>query len=146
MFNKYYQNELHKLRELAKEFSLAHPAAAPMLSSESVDPDVERLLEGPMGTLVAGFDNGFVGVWDMHNGQRLLRMKLHGPIAYMAMRGRRLVAVSELGQTLNEDFGVFHEDDCTVLRSIWAQVPVAWDNGRLRVSEPPREHRCLSNP
>lgn len=46
MFNKYYQNELYKLRELAKEFSLAHPAAAPMLSSESVDPDVERLLEG----------------------------------------------------------------------------------------------------
>ncbi|MCF6249103.1 MAG: type VI secretion system baseplate subunit TssF [Desulfobacula sp.] len=46
MFNKYYQNELYKLRELAKEFSKAHPAAAPMLASESVDPDVERLLEG----------------------------------------------------------------------------------------------------
>lgn len=46
MFNKYYQNELFKLRELAKEFSKTHPAAAPMLASESVDPDVERLLEG----------------------------------------------------------------------------------------------------
>ncbi|MCM2286441.1 MAG: type VI secretion system baseplate subunit TssF [Desulfobacula sp.] len=46
MFNQYYQNELHKLRELAKEFSKAHPAAAPMLAGESVDPDVERLLEG----------------------------------------------------------------------------------------------------
>lgn len=46
MFNKYYQNELFKLRELAREFSKAHPATAPMLSSESVDPDVERLLEG----------------------------------------------------------------------------------------------------
>ena len=46
MFNKYYQNELFKLRELAKEFAKAHPAVAPMLSSESVDPDVERLLEG----------------------------------------------------------------------------------------------------
>jgi len=46
LFNKYYQNELYKLRQLAKEFSKAHPAAAPMLTSESVDPDVERLLEG----------------------------------------------------------------------------------------------------
>lgn len=46
MYNKYYQHELFKLRELAKEFSRAHPATAPMLSSESVDPDVERLLEG----------------------------------------------------------------------------------------------------
>jgi type VI secretion system protein ImpG len=46
LFNKYYQQELHKLKKLAKEFSQAHPAAAPMLASESVDPDVERLLEG----------------------------------------------------------------------------------------------------
>ena len=46
MFNTYYQNELYKLRTLAKEFSKAHPAAAPMLAGESVDPDVERLLEG----------------------------------------------------------------------------------------------------
>ncbi len=46
MYNKYYHNELYKLRELAKEFAKAHPAAAPMLTSESVDPDVERLLEG----------------------------------------------------------------------------------------------------
>ncbi|MCP3941797.1 MAG: type VI secretion system baseplate subunit TssF [Desulfobacteraceae bacterium] len=46
MFSKYYQHELYKLRELAKEFAQAHPTAAPMLASESVDPDVERLLEG----------------------------------------------------------------------------------------------------
>ena len=46
MYNKYFKNELSRLRELAKEFAMAHPATAPMLSSESVDPDVERLLEG----------------------------------------------------------------------------------------------------
>ncbi len=46
MYSRYYQNELQKLRDLAKEFAGAHPAAGPMLASESVDPDVERLLEG----------------------------------------------------------------------------------------------------
>ena len=46
MFNKYYQQELQNLRELAREFSKAHPAIAPMLSGPSSDPDVERLLEG----------------------------------------------------------------------------------------------------
>ena len=46
MFNRYYQNELANLRELAAEFSKAHPAAAPMLGGVSSDPDVERLLEG----------------------------------------------------------------------------------------------------
>jgi len=46
VFNKYYQQELQNLGELAREFSKAHPAIAPMLSGPSSDPDVERLLEG----------------------------------------------------------------------------------------------------
>ena len=46
MFNRYYQDELAKLRNLALEFSRHNPALAPMLSASSSDPDVERLLEG----------------------------------------------------------------------------------------------------
>ncbi len=46
MLNRYYQEELNRLRDLAAEFSRAHPALAPMLGGASQDPDVERLLEG----------------------------------------------------------------------------------------------------
>lgn len=46
MFNRYYQQELQNLRELAKEFSETHPAIAPLLTGQSSDPDVERILEG----------------------------------------------------------------------------------------------------
>lgn len=46
MTQKYYQEELQHLRELAVEFAKNHPALAPMLSGPSQDPDVERLLEG----------------------------------------------------------------------------------------------------
>ncbi len=46
MFNRYYQQELSYLRELAAAFSKAHPSLAPSLSGPSSDPDVERLLEG----------------------------------------------------------------------------------------------------
>jgi len=46
MFNRYFQQELSSLRELAVEFSKAHPALAPMLEGPTTDPDVERLLEG----------------------------------------------------------------------------------------------------
>ena len=46
MFNQYYQQELQNLRELAQEFSRAHPAVAPLLSGSTADPDVERVLEG----------------------------------------------------------------------------------------------------
>jgi len=45
-FSRHYQRELANLRELAVEFSRAHPALAPMLSGLTPDPDVERLLEG----------------------------------------------------------------------------------------------------
>ncbi len=46
MLNRYFQEELANLRELASEFSREHPALAPMLKGPSTDPDVERLLEG----------------------------------------------------------------------------------------------------
>jgi len=46
MFNRYYEDELNKLKGLAVEFSQANPALAPMLAGSSADPDVERLLEG----------------------------------------------------------------------------------------------------
>ncbi|PKN61244.1 MAG: type VI secretion system baseplate subunit TssF [Deltaproteobacteria bacterium HGW-Deltaproteobacteria-15] len=46
MSTRHYQQELQNLRELAVEFSKAHPALAPMLSGQTPDPDVERLLEG----------------------------------------------------------------------------------------------------
>ncbi|MEW5724751.1 MAG: type VI secretion system baseplate subunit TssF [Thermodesulfobacteriota bacterium] len=46
MINRYYQQELAYLKDLAAEFAQAHPALASMLSGASQDPDVERLLEG----------------------------------------------------------------------------------------------------
>ena len=46
MFNRYYQDELALLKGLGAEFSKTHPALAPMLSGQTSDPDVERLLEG----------------------------------------------------------------------------------------------------
>jgi len=46
MFNKFYEQELQNLRQLAVEFSKAHPATAPMLSGPTADPDAERLIEG----------------------------------------------------------------------------------------------------
>ena len=45
-FERYFQNELSKVRGLAKEFSKEHPAVAPLLNANSSDPDAERLLEG----------------------------------------------------------------------------------------------------
>ncbi|MCL9684916.1 type VI secretion system baseplate subunit TssF [Legionella maioricensis] len=46
MIIDYYQNELNKIRKLAREYAEQYPAIAPLLREQSTDPDVERLLEG----------------------------------------------------------------------------------------------------
>lgn len=46
MIIDYYQNELDKIRKLAREYAEHYPAIAPLLREQSTDPDVERLLEG----------------------------------------------------------------------------------------------------
>ncbi|KVP81054.1 type VI secretion system protein ImpG [Burkholderia ubonensis] len=60
--NRYYEDELFRLRELAAEFGRANPLLAPMLSTQSGDPDVERLLEGVAfltGLVRQKLDDGF---------------------------------------------------------------------------------------
>ncbi len=62
MLKDYYQEQLDMLKELAGEFSKKHPAIAPMLSGQSKDPDVERLIEGMAfltGMLNARLDDSF---------------------------------------------------------------------------------------
>ncbi len=62
MIGKYYQRELSNLRQLALEFAEAHPALAPLLTGQSTDPDVERLLEGTAflsGLIYEKLDNDF---------------------------------------------------------------------------------------
>lgn len=46
MSDRYYQDELHHLRENGREFARIHPDAARHLAEVGADPDVERLLEG----------------------------------------------------------------------------------------------------
>ncbi len=43
---KYYQSALEQLRTLGARFAETHPTIAPLLNSQSADPDVERILEG----------------------------------------------------------------------------------------------------
>ncbi len=51
--NRYYQNELESLRQIAQEFAQANPTLAPQLAQVSADPDAERILEG-VAFLTAG--------------------------------------------------------------------------------------------
>lgn len=45
-YKAFYTDELRRLRHYSQEFARENPAIAPMLGTPSVDPDIERLLEG----------------------------------------------------------------------------------------------------
>lgn len=45
-YKAFYTDELRRLRQYSQEFARVNPALAPLLGTPSVDPDIERLLEG----------------------------------------------------------------------------------------------------
>jgi WD40 repeat protein len=110
---------------------------------EDVPPSpVTRLIPGPMDTLVVGFASGMVGLWNLRDGTRLHHGQIHGPVTHLVLAGSRLVAASELGQHLVWDLDVFQVDHCALLRQVWAQVPVAWEEGLPVIRAAPSGHRC----
>ncbi len=103
---------------------------------------VVRLTEGPAGTLVAGFANGVVGIWDLSNGSLLKQSRLHGSVEYLVMKEDRLVAATDLGDSIDLDLSLFNTPACDLLASVWRQVPVVWEGGLPVRRGPPASHRC----
>jgi hypothetical protein len=103
---------------------------------------VERLLVGPMETLVAGYANGLLGIWNLESGQRLHHARLHGPVVHLLLSGARLHAATELGSHLTWDLGVLSRPYCPLMRDVWGRVPVVWEEGRAVFQKPPAGHRC----
>jgi hypothetical protein len=113
-------------------FHFESPPASPVL----------RIVPGPTGTVAAGFASGEVGLWAVRNGTLLERFRLHGPVVHLHFAAGRLHAATELGDHRTLDLGVFYVPYCTLLRQLWQDVPVVWEDGLTRVRERPRSHRC----
>ena len=101
-----------------------------------------RIVAGPSGTLVVGYANGFLGLWNTSSGTRLASASLHGPVEHVVLAKDKLYAASTLGQYLVWDMSTFRRDYCSLLREVWQQVPVAWRGGRPMLQTPPATHRC----
>jgi len=103
---------------------------------------VERVVVGPEGIVAAGFANGAVGMWSLHDGSRLALGELHGRVVHLAFDKTSLYAVSDLGHALRWGLDVLVDDYCEVLREVWERVPVVWSDGAVVVQDPPADHRC----
>ena len=109
---------------------------------DAPDPTPIQALAGPGGTLVLGFVDGTVGIWDGHTGALLDRFKLHGAVSHLRLRGDILAAATDVGDHAALDLGALEREYCDLLREVWDQVPVAWLDGSPSPAPPPAVHPC----
>ncbi len=105
---------------------------------------VVRLLQGPSSTLIAGFANGQLGIWELEMGTRLHRDQLNGPTVHLLVRDHRLYAATELGDTRVVDMSVLDRERCDLMHEVWENVPIIWESGRVVIRALPVEHECSS--
>lgn len=103
---------------------------------------VMRILAGPMRTLIVGYANGVVGLWNRDDGKQLERTRVHGPVTHLLVQDERLYAATDLGQHMSWDLSLFSADRCALLRELWQRVPVVWEGGQPVAREPPAGHGC----
>ena len=127
---------------VAAEPSAPVPGQVPPPFEDVPSSQVVAMLEGPMDTIVAGYANGLLGIWDLSNGTALHRVQLHGPVRHLLLQDGKLYAVSELGDHAVLDLDTFYDDYCDLMRSIWDTVPVVWRGGRPITESPPPDHPC----
>ena len=99
-------------------------------------------MAGPGGTIVAGYANGFLGMWDLHSGTQLGYEHLHGPITHMLFDHRTLYVASSLGQYMSWDLSVFDRPYCELVNEVWQHVAVVWRGAAAKASPPDKNHRC----
>ncbi len=103
---------------------------------------VVAIEEGPPGTLVLGFGNGHLGLWNRDNGEQLTDVQLHGPVVHVALQDGELYAATDLGDHHVIDLGVYYRDRCELLREVWDGVPVVWQAGLPVPASTPTDHEC----
>lgn len=102
------------------------------------------MLAGPQDTLIVGYANGTVGLWDQRDGARLAQAKMHGQVTHLAIEAGQLYAATDLGLHLQWDLRSFARPYCDLLGDVWKTVPTIWESGHAQTRRPPEKHRCVS--
>jgi len=102
-----------------------------------------RIVDGPGETILVGFANGLVGIWDRSRGTRLAATQIHGAVLHLLLQDSQMIVTSELGEHLVWDLKPLVQDYCQLLRRVWSKIGVSWEQGRLVRRAPPTGHRCL---
>lgn len=113
---------------------------------QSPQSPIEALLEGPRGSLIAGYRTGVVIGWDLETGVRLVTGALNGRALHLFADEERLYAASELGDFATWDLTAISRPYCELLEEVWRSVPVVWERGAPVAAAAPTTHRCWNGP
>ncbi len=103
---------------------------------------VTRLAPGPLDSVVVGWANGEVGVFDVQGGACLLRGRLHGAVTHLSTGRDELLVATDLGDAEVFELAPFHVAYRDLLDEVWAAVPVVWVDGRAVRSPAPAARSC----
>jgi WD40 repeat protein len=103
---------------------------------------VAVMQEGPSHTLVAGFENGFVGLWDLSTRVLLSHLHLHGAVTGVAYADGGIVAATDLGDQGTIELGTLEQPYCELLREVRREVPFLWQGGVIADRDPTVPAAC----
>jgi WD40 repeat protein len=111
----------------------------PLAEPFEAEPTLIRLVAP--GLMVVGYETGQVGIWRMEGG--LVHAEdLQGRVLHLGQRGHQVVVATEMGDHLLWDLELLGAARCDVLRSVWSDVGVVWEDGAPRRRPPPEGHPC----
>jgi WD40 repeat protein/tRNA A-37 threonylcarbamoyl transferase component Bud32 len=128
------------------QLALVAPAGSPTKPSPSFvstpSTAVIDVLPGPRGTFIAGFADGFVGVWHLRSGALLESAPLRGAAVHLLYKDQRLYAASELGDTRVLDLSLYEASYCDLMQTVWSRTPLVWEGDAAVARAPPTTHPC----
>ena len=133
-----FENRLPRAAPAHRGWSLT-----PFSFQETPSSPVASLLIGPSETLVVGFANGVLGLWDLNSGFNLWQDQLHGSVVHLSLGGPVLYSATDLGDFRSVDLSTFELDECELLEQVWQRAPFVWRGSAPVPSDPPTDHpRC----
>jgi len=105
---------------------------------------VTCMAPGPKRILIAGFENGVLGIWNSADGALLDRVRLHGPVTNILIHEKSLHVASELGDVQEIDLSSLHLEYCELMSRVWRSIPVVWQGGHPAHSKPNPGHLCFA--
>ena len=86
---------------------------------------VVALAGGLADTVLAGFEDGEVILWDPASGPRLDGWHLHGPARHLVVDGDHLTVATDIGDVQELDLSQLDLDHCDLLDEVWDRVAPA---------------------